>query len=31
MTGPRYTRCPNCGETRDESGRYISPANAERP
>jgi hypothetical protein len=29
MTGPRYISCPNCGEHRDTSGRYTSPANNE--
>lgn len=29
-TGPRYARCPSCQALRDTSGRYTSPANAER-
>lgn len=31
MTSPGYVRCPSgCGEFRDTSGRYTSPANRER-
>lgn len=31
MTSPSYTHCPHdCGEFRDTSGRYTSPANQER-
>ncbi|MDP9904762.1 hypothetical protein [Arthrobacter bambusae] len=29
MTAPNWTTCPNCGEKRDSSGRYTSPANQE--
>ena len=29
MTTPHYVTCPNCGEKRDTSGRYTSPANRE--
>jgi hypothetical protein len=27
---PNYIHCPHCGEHRDTSNRYTSPANAER-
>lgn len=31
MTSPSYVHCPSgCGEFRDTSGRYTSPANRER-
>ncbi|PUB32495.1 hypothetical protein C8K30_1011021 [Promicromonospora sp. AC04] len=30
MATPRYVDCPNCGEKRDTSGNYTSPANQER-
>lgn len=30
MTAPNWTICPNCGEKRDNSGRYTSPASQER-
>lgn len=30
MTTPRWISCTNCGESRDISGRYTSPANRER-
>lgn len=26
----RWARCPHCGEMRDTSGRYTSPANSAR-
>jgi hypothetical protein len=29
LQSPRWITCPNCGEKRDTSGRYTSPANQE--
>lgn len=30
LVAPRFLTCPTCGEKRDTSGNYTSPANRER-